>query len=168
MPTRGSSTSRSSCLAWAAWPALCALALKLLQNGGMHVRRFVTAVCLPPRELPARLLCMLTHSSASTGTAKKVVKLATVRVRRYYPDLGSNMTADDLATQYLVTGRGTNRVAGRLRVVAAYSFAWPGRDPSPYAGLCNQWYMHITMMAILLQMGAEVVRAAPVHTKPRP
>jgi hypothetical protein len=82
-------------------------------------------------------------------------------VCRYYPDLGSNSSDDDLAAHYLVTGRGANRVAERLRVVATYGFKWPGRDPSPYGGLCNQWYIHISMMAILLQMGAEVVRAAP-------
>ena len=71
------------------------------------------------------------------------------------------MTAEDLAMHYQVTGRGAHHVAERLRVVATYAFMWPGQGkPSTYAGLCNQWYMHITMIAVLLQMGAEAVCGA--------
>ena len=50
-------------------------------------------------------------------------------------------------------------VAQRLRVVATYEAA-AGRDLKIlYGGLCNQIYTHVGMLAVLLQLGAEVVRA---------
>ena len=90
--------------------------------------------------------------------------------RRYYPDLPDNLTDNDAAAHYLSAGRRANRIGERLRVVTTYGFKWPGREPSPYGGLCNQWYIHITMLAVLLQLGAEVVRAIadPSRLKPEP
>ena len=59
----------------------------------------------------------------------------------------------------LASGYIPDRVAQRLRVVATYEAA-SGRDPKIlYGGLCNQIYSHVGMLAVLLQLGAEVVRA---------
>ena len=91
----------------------------------------------------------------------------TLSTRRYYPDVVANLSNDDLASHYLSKGRGSSYVAERLRVVATYGFEWPG-PVKKYGGLCNQWYIHISIMAVLLQMGAEVVSTASARLKPTP
>ena len=68
------------------------------------------------------------------------------------------MSDEALAAHYLAYGVHEGRVARRLRVVATYE-ASAGRDPTTlYGGLCNQIYSHVGMLAVLLQLGAEVVR----------
>ena len=80
---------------------------------------------------------------------------------RYYGDL-ARLKDDALAEHYNDYGAPENRVAQRLRVVATYEAA-AGRDPTiQYGGLCNQIYSHVAMLAVLVHMGAEVVRS-PMH-----
>ena len=74
-----------------------------------------------------------------------------------YPDLG-NLTDDGLAVHFLLAGRGQHRVPRRLRLLFAYDAAG-GMDLSVvYGGLCNQIYSHVGMLALAIQLGAEVVR----------
>ena len=76
---------------------------------------------------------------------------------RHYEDLFW-MTDEQLGPHYKLFGHPEGRVAQRIRVVATYEAA-AGRDPANrYGGLCNQIYSHIGMLAVLLHMGAEVVR----------
>ena len=89
---------------------------------------------------------------------------------RYYGDL-AEMKNDALAAHYKAYGLRENRTAQRLRVVATYEAA-AGRDLTVlYGGLCNQIYSHVGMLAVLLKMGAEVVRSVGcsgrlVHDRP--
>ncbi len=76
---------------------------------------------------------------------------------RHYGDL-AHMTDDAQTAHYIANGIAEHRVARRLRVVAAYEAA-AGRDLTVlYGGLCNQLYSHVDMLAVLILMGAEVVR----------
>ena len=73
-----------------------------------------------------------------------------------YPDMG-NLTTAGLAAHFLTAGRGQHRVPRRLRLLFAYDAAG-GMDLSVvYGGLCNQIYSHVGMLALAIQLGAEVV-----------
>ena len=66
------------------------------------------------------------------------------------------------------TNANPDRGPQRLRVVATYEAA-AGRDPKIlYGGLCNQIYTHVGMLAVLLQLGAEVVSAGRCDMLPVP
>ena len=79
--------------------------------------------------------------------------------RRYYSDVSDTDGNDAAAQHYLSDGRQRHRVTRRLRVILSYEEAAGigGDKKSLFGGLCNQIYSHVGMLALALQMGAEVV-----------
>ena len=87
--------------------------------------------------------------------------------RRNYPKIADVCQTDPaLAEHYLQHGLQEHRVPQRLRVVATYVAA-AGLDTNVvFGGLCNQIYSHVTMLALALQLGAEVVRCVALVQGP--
>ena len=104
------------------------------------------------------MLSSLARIAMTTWRRRSVCQVTLARatcLRRYYPGTDN---VSEVKQAGLEPGP-----PQRLRVVATYEAAAGLATNIAFGGLCNQIYSHVNMLAVLLHMGAELVRRSDLR-----